>query len=87
MNEAENYIDPLTVQFFHNNGTSSISVILLTNGRKDGRKDGQINGREFNTSLMGGNKGFSASVETLHKGNIRTNGLLQRTQPRPPHTR
>ena len=31
------YIDPLTVEFFQNNGTSSISVILLTNGLKDGR--------------------------------------------------
>ena len=49
------YIDPLTVEFFQNNGTSGISVILLTNGRtegwKEGRTDGQINGREFNTSL------------------------------------
>ena len=45
------YIDPLTVEFFQNNGTSSISVILLTNGRKDGRTDGQTNFREFNTSL------------------------------------
>ena len=41
------YIDPVTVEFFQNNGTSSISVILLTNGRKEG----QTNGREFNTSL------------------------------------
>ena len=49
------YIDPLTVEFFQNNGTSSISVILLTNrrkeGRKNGRTDGQTNGLEFNTSL------------------------------------
>ena len=34
---------------------SSISVILLTNGRTDGRKDGQTEGqtndRDFNTSL------------------------------------
>ena len=29
------YIDPLTVEFFQNNGTSSISVILLTNEKKD----------------------------------------------------
>ena len=35
------YIDPLTVEFFQNNGTSSISVILLTNGWKDGRTDRQ----------------------------------------------
>ena len=42
------YIDSLTVEFFQNNGTSSTSVIMLTNGRKDGR----TNGREFNTSLM-----------------------------------
>ena len=27
------YIDPLTVEFFQNNGTSSISIILLTNER------------------------------------------------------
>ena len=27
------YIDPLTVDFFQNNGTSSIRVILLTNGQ------------------------------------------------------
>ena len=27
------YIDPLTFEFFQNNGTSSISVILLSNGR------------------------------------------------------
>ena len=27
------YIDPLTIEFFQNNGTSSISVILLTNGQ------------------------------------------------------
>ena len=66
MKEAENrkgsisYIDPLTVEFFQNNGTSSISAILLTNGQKDkrtegrkkGRTDGQINGHKFNTSLV-----------------------------------
>ena len=45
------YIDPLTVEFFQNKGTNSISVILLINGRKDGRKDGQINSRKFSTSL------------------------------------
>ena len=49
------YIDPLTVEFFQNNGKSSISVILLTNRRKDGpkerRTDGQTNGHKFNTSL------------------------------------
>ena len=45
------YIDPLTVEFFQNNRTSSISVILLTNGRNPGRTDGQTNGRDFNTSL------------------------------------
>ena len=41
------YIDPLTVEFFQNNGTSSFSVILLTNGRKEG----QTNCCKFNTSL------------------------------------
>ena len=41
------YIDPLTVEFFQNNRTSSINVILLTNGRTEG----QTNGRNFNTSL------------------------------------
>ena len=45
------YIDLLTVVFFQNNGMSSISVILLTNGWKEGRTDGQINGHKFNTSL------------------------------------
>ena len=49
------YIDPRIVDFFQNNGTRSISVILLTNRQKDGWKEGrtdrQINGREFNTSL------------------------------------
>ena len=49
------YIDPPTVEFFQNNGTSSISVMLLTNeqkdGQKDGQTDGQTNGRKFNTSL------------------------------------
>ena len=48
-------IDPLTVEFFQNNRTSSISVILLTNGRTeprtDGTPDGRTNGRNFNTSL------------------------------------
>ena len=43
------------VEFFQNNRTSSITVILLTNGRTDGRTDGrmdgQTNGRDFNTSL------------------------------------
>ena len=38
-------IDPLTVEFFQNNGMSSICVILLTNIRKDGRKDRQTNGK------------------------------------------
>ena len=49
VNEAENrsYIHPLPVEFFQSNGTSSISVILLTNGQTDGR----TNGHEFNTSL------------------------------------
>ena len=42
------YIDPFTVEFFQNNGTSSISVILLTNGHKDG----QTNSCKFNTSLV-----------------------------------
>ena len=45
------YIDPLSVEFFQNNGMSSISVILLTNGRTEGRTDGQSNSREFNASL------------------------------------
>ena len=45
------YIDPLTVEFFQNNETSSISVILLTNGQKEGRTEGQTNGQEFNTFL------------------------------------
>ena len=45
------YIDPLTVEFFQNNRTSNISVILLTNGRMDGRTEGQTNGGDFNTSL------------------------------------
>ena len=45
------YIDPFTVEFFQNNQTSSISVILLTNGQTDGRTEGQTNGRDFNTSL------------------------------------
>ena len=40
-----NYIDPLTVEFFQNNGTGSISVILLTNGRKDRRKDEKTDGQ------------------------------------------
>ena len=40
------YTDPLTVEFFQNNRTSSICVILLTNGRADGRTDS-----DFNTSL------------------------------------
>ena len=35
------YIDPLTVEFFKNNETSSISVILLTNGLKEGQTDRQ----------------------------------------------
>ena len=43
------YIDLLAVEFFQNNGSSGMSVILLTNGRKDG----QINSREFNTILIG----------------------------------
>ena len=40
------YTDPLTVGFSQNSGTSSISVIQLTNGWKEGQ-----NRREFNTSL------------------------------------
>ena len=72
------YIDPLTVEFFQNNGTSSISVILLTNrqtdGRTDGRTDGQINGRDFNTSLaevkikpkMSHNNFFCVCILDLH---------------------
>ena len=42
VNEAESYlsyIDHLSVEFFQNNGISSISVILLTNRRKDGWTD------------------------------------------------
>ena len=35
------WIDPLIVEFFQNNWTSSISVILLTNRQKDGQTDGQ----------------------------------------------
>ena len=46
-----NYLDPVTVEFFQNNGTSNISLILLTNGWTEGRKDRQTNGREFNISL------------------------------------
>ena len=42
------YIDPLTVESFQNNGTSSISITLLTKGRKDR----WTNSREFNTSLV-----------------------------------
>ena len=34
------YIDPLIADFFLNNRTSSIIVILLTNGLKDERKGG-----------------------------------------------
>ena len=49
VNEAENRkglscIDPLTVDFFQNNWMSSISIILLTNGRtkpRDGRNPGR----------------------------------------------
>ena len=40
-------IDPITVELFQTNGTSSISVILPTNGRTEG----QTNGHDFNTSL------------------------------------
>ena len=39
------YIDPLTAEFFQNNGTSSISVILLTNGQKDGWAEGRTEGQ------------------------------------------
>ena len=46
------YIDLLTVEFFPNNGMSSINVILLTNGRKEGRTDGQTNGRKFNITSL-----------------------------------
>ena len=46
------YIDPLTVEFFQNNGTGSISVILLTNGRKDRRKDGQTYMLRYNSSFQ-----------------------------------
>ena len=45
--KTESYIDPLTVEFFENNGTSSTS--------KDARErqmDGQTNGHKFNTSLV-----------------------------------
>ena len=42
------YIDPLTVEFFQKNGTSSICIILLTKGRTDG----QTNSREFNTFFV-----------------------------------
>ena len=41
-----------TSQFFHEDLTSIICVILLTNR--------QINGLEFNTSLVGGNTGNSS---------------------------
>ena len=34
------YIDHLSVEFFQNNGTSSIGVILLTKGWRDRRKEG-----------------------------------------------
>ena len=36
------YIDPLTVEFFQSNRMSSISIILLTNGRKEGQTDRQM---------------------------------------------
>ena len=57
VNEAEterdlSSIDPLTVEFFQNNQTSSVSVILLTNGQMDGRTEGQTNDCDFNTSLV-----------------------------------
>ena len=39
------YIDPLTVEFFQNNRMSSISVMLLTNGRVEPRKDGTQDGQ------------------------------------------
>ena len=39
--KTESYIDPLAVEFFQDNGTSSISVILVTNGRKEGQTDRQ----------------------------------------------
>ena len=45
------YIDPLTAEFFQNNGMSNFSIILPTNGQKEGQKDGQTNSRKFNTSL------------------------------------
>ena len=48
VNEAENL---LNCGFFQNNWKSSISIILVTNGRKDGRTAGQTNNCEFNTSL------------------------------------
>ena len=38
-------IGSITVEFFQNHGTNSISVILLTNGRKDGRKNGRKDGQ------------------------------------------
>ena len=37
------YIDPLTAEFFQNNGTSSIGVILLTYGRMDGQTIANLN--------------------------------------------
>ena len=43
------YIDLLTVEFSH--GTSSISVILLTNGRTDRQKDRQTD-RQTVANLM-----------------------------------
>ena len=45
------YIDSLTVEFFQNNGTSSISVMLLANGRTEGRTERRTNSRDFNTFL------------------------------------
>ena len=49
------YINPLTVEFFQNNGTGSISITLLTNRRTEAWTDrwteGRTNGREINTSL------------------------------------
>ena len=35
------YIDPLTKEFFQNNGMISISVVLITNGLKDGQTSGR----------------------------------------------
>ena len=62
------YIDPITVAFFQTNGTSSISVILLTNGRNpgrtDGRTDGRTNGRDFNTSLA---EVIKLRLSTIHQ--------------------